>query len=74
MANDAKRILEKQLGCLGWYSGSKPGTEEFVVVTMWESQDSLRKFTGPRWQEARIDAAEAPFLDGNPTVEHYDSL
>jgi len=42
-----------------------------VVVTVWRDLDSLKKFTGERWNEPVIHPNEAPLLEGKPKVEHY---
>jgi quinol monooxygenase YgiN len=76
MISLAKDILEKQPGCLSWFAGrsDKNGKSIFVVVTVWKDKQSLVRFTGPNWTEARIDADEVLFLNEKPNVEHYESL
>jgi heme-degrading monooxygenase HmoA len=46
---------------------------EFVVVSYWESKESIRNFTGPEWEKVKPLPEDAKFLVGPPaTVAHYE--
>ncbi|HZW55183.1 MAG TPA: antibiotic biosynthesis monooxygenase [Nitrososphaerales archaeon] len=75
LKNHATPILKKQPGCISWlYGRERNNQKNFLIVTVWKDQRSLRKFTGPKWKSARIDPEEKSQLAGMPDVEHYDAV
>lgn len=68
-------LLEAQRGMLGLSVGRpmSPSTNEFVMVTHWESHDALVGFTGENWNQAVIDSREAHLLK-ETHVHHYESM
>jgi heme-degrading monooxygenase HmoA len=56
-------------------SRSKGALVEFVVLTRWDSYDSIRRFAGPRFERAVVEpAAAAALTDFDPVVQHYEIL
>ena len=46
---------------------------EFVVLTRWQSMDSIRGFTGEEIEQAKVEpGAVAALLDFDDSVRHYD--
>lgn len=55
---------------IGW---PKPPTDdEFLMITVWESEEALRGFAGDAWQEARLLDEERPLLR-EVAVHHYNA-
>jgi heme-degrading monooxygenase HmoA len=49
------------------------GNAEWVLVTVWDSMDSIKKFTGPAPDKAVYQEADKDFLlELTPFVKHYD--
>jgi heme-degrading monooxygenase HmoA len=46
---------------------------EFIVLTLWESMDAIRKFAGENAEVAVVaPAAQAMFRDYDSTVKHFE--
>ncbi len=47
--------------------------EEFLLVTLWESLDAIRRFAGADAEAAVLPpAARALLVDAEPRATHYD--
>ncbi len=46
---------------------------EFLMVMLWQDLDSVRRFAGENWQQARIDPDEADLLK-ETFVYHYEAV
>ena len=64
--------VRKQKGLLGFYAGRPQGhsRDEFVMVTLWDSVESIRAFVGPDWEQAVVPEEERPVLLDS-FVHHY---
>jgi hypothetical protein len=67
-------ILKKQKGCSYAATGKKLGRPEILVLTVWNDLESLMRFTGKRWKQPVVHPKEAPFIDGKPTVDHFEGF
>lgn len=59
-------------GLRAWFAG-KPldaDAREFVMITVWESEDALRAFAGETWRELELPADERKTLE-LAAVEHF---
>jgi heme-degrading monooxygenase HmoA len=46
---------------------------EFVVLTLWESMDAVRKFAGPKPEKAVVEPdARAALTDFDELVAHFE--
>jgi len=62
-------------GNLGAYvlRRTSDGKTEFVVISLWESLDAVRRFAGPDYQKAVILPKDRQYLlEVEPNVVHYD--
>jgi heme-degrading monooxygenase HmoA len=51
------------------------GLAEFVVMSLWESQEAVRRFAGERIERPVHYGAEPQYLvEDEPTVRHYEVL
>lgn len=51
------------------------GQTHFLLVSLWESFDAIRKFAGPEVEKARYYPEDEEFLvELEPTVIHYEVL
>jgi heme-degrading monooxygenase HmoA len=68
-------MVESHRGCshVAWGRSRWSDQPEFVVVTHWDSVDSIEAFAGPRWQEAVIEPEEADML-AEVFCDHYEAL
>ncbi len=50
---------------LGYSAGEPLGTDEreFVMVTLWQDVESLKRFVGENWQTPIVTAEEAPLVE-----------
>jgi heme-degrading monooxygenase HmoA len=65
-------VLHSQEGCVQALFGKRKDTEtEYIITSIWDDLDSLKKFTGPNWQDPIPGATEKQVLEGKPTVEHF---
>ena len=57
-------LVQKQKGLLGFHAGRPLGhaKDEFVIVTLWDSVDSVKEFVGPDWEQAVVPEEERPVL------------
>jgi len=55
---------------IGW--PMPPTEDEFLMITVWESEEALRGFAGGEWQEARLLDEEKPLLR-TTAVHHYEA-
>ena len=46
--------------------------DEFVMVTLWDSVESIRAFVGPDWEQAVVPEEERPVLLDS-FVHHYEA-
>ena len=45
----------------------------FLLLTLWESLDAIKRFAGPDFEKARYYPADDEYLlEREPTVEHYE--
>jgi heme-degrading monooxygenase HmoA len=67
-------LVRKQQGLLGFYAGRPLGhsKDEFVMVTLWDSVESIRAFVGPDWEQAVVPEEERPVLVES-FVHHYEA-
>jgi len=68
-------LVQKQKGLLGFYAGRPLGhaKNEFVMVTLWDSVDSVKAFVGPDWEQAVVPEEERPVLV-DTFVHHYEAF
>ena len=65
-------ILNSQPGCIQTLVGKQKGSDtEYLILTIWEDLDSLKKFTGPEWKKSVPGPTEESLLEGVAVVEHY---
>ncbi len=51
------------------------GVAHFLLVSLWESREAIRRFAGEDLERARYYPEDADFLlELEPTVTHYDVL
>lgn len=65
---NAKGFISVQIG--------KPTSwapDEYIMISVWDSEDSLREFAGERWNEAYIPDGMEKFVDAC-WVHHYVSF
>jgi len=67
-------LVRKQKGLLGFYAGRPLGNsrDEFVMVTLWDSVESVQQFVGPDWEQAVVPEEERPVLV-DTFVHHYET-
>ena len=67
-------LVRKQKGLLGFYAGRPLGhaKDEFVMVTLWDSVESIRAFVSPDWEQAVVPEEERPVLLDS-FVHHYEA-
>jgi heme-degrading monooxygenase HmoA len=68
-------LVSQQSGIVAQHVG-KPrhaSSTEFVYVTVWEDEESIRAFTGESWQEAVITPEEEDLLK-ETWIKHYDVI
>lgn len=54
---------------------TKGEVSEFLLLTLWDSMDSIRAFAGDDVDKARYFPKDREFLlEFEPTVDHYDVL
>jgi len=47
----------------------------FLLLTLWESEDAIKRFAGPEMEKARYYPEDEKFLlELEPTVTHYEVL
>lgn len=70
--NEALPLVRSQEGLLSATVGlpSEDKQNEFLMISKWESVDSLKKFAGEEWSQAVIDPREAHLLS-DTAVHHY---
>jgi len=69
--------LEQLAGFRGLYLLGRPGPEEieFLVLTLWDSMDSVRAFAGDQPELAVVEPeARASLVRFDDTVNHYEVL
>jgi transposase/quinol monooxygenase YgiN len=66
-------LMSAQPGCLTCRMGAeRPGRpDDFVFISLWRDLESLKAFTGERWEAASILPGEADLLE-RVAVQHYD--
>jgi quinol monooxygenase YgiN len=64
--------LQKSGGMLGYFPGEPFGENkrEFLMVTLWQDQDSLEAFAGKDWDDPVVTADEAPLVEAM-YADHY---
>ena len=68
-------LVSRQSGIVAQHVG-KPrdaSSTEFVYVTVWEDEESIRAFAGESWQEAVITPEEEDLLK-ETWIKHYDVI
>ncbi len=75
VAEEAVPLMEKHDGLLNLQIGrprpESPG--EYVMVSTWLDQESMERFTGPRWHEPVVLPGEEPLIK-SASVSHYESI
>jgi heme-degrading monooxygenase HmoA len=68
-------LVSRQSGLVAQHVGRPrdPSSSEFVYVTVWEDEESIRTFAGDRWQEAVIAPEEEELLKAT-WMGHYEVL
>lgn len=64
-------------GCRGVYvlRRDRGGKSDFVLISLWESYDAIRRFAGPEYERAVYYSHDKDFLvEFEPNVAHYDVL
>lgn len=65
-------LVKRQPGLLAFFPGKpldKSGSD-FVMITVWDSLESLQRFAGSDYTAAVIPPEEVPLLQGS-SVEHF---
>lgn len=53
----------------------RDGEAEFLMISLWDSFDAIRKFSGPEVERAHYYSRDEEFLNElEPTVSHYEVL
>jgi heme-degrading monooxygenase HmoA len=68
-------LVSRQSGIVAQHVG-KPrdaSSTEFVYVTVWEDEESIRVFAGESWREAVITPEEEELLK-ETWIQHYDVI
>jgi len=65
-------LVEAQKDMVAFYSGRPmdSASDEFVMVTVWDSLASLQAFAGADWNTSVIPEPERPLL-AESSVQHY---
>ena len=51
------------------------GKAQFIVLSLWDSVEAIKKFAGPDYEQARYYSEDNKFLLGlDPLVRHYEVL
>jgi heme-degrading monooxygenase HmoA len=68
-------LVSQQSGIVAQHVGRPRGSSstEFVYVTVWEDEESIRAFAGESWQEAVITPEEEDLLK-ETWIKHYDVI
>jgi heme-degrading monooxygenase HmoA len=68
-------LVSQQSGIVAQHVGRPRGSSstEFVYVTVWEDEESIRAFAGESWQEAVITPEEEDLLM-ETCIKHYDVI
>lgn len=68
-------LVSQQSGIVAQHVGRPrgPSSTEFVYVTVWEDEESIRAFAGESWQEAVITPEEEELLK-ETWIKHYDVI
>jgi heme-degrading monooxygenase HmoA len=68
-------LVSRQSGIVVQYVGKPrdPSSTEFVYVTVWEDEESIRAFAGESWQEAVIAPEEEDLLK-ETWIGHYEVI
>lgn len=75
LAETALPMMKKSQGCLEVVLGKTRwgGHPEFIIVSKWDSTESLKSFAGPEWQNPRILPEEAHMVK-QVFCDHYEVL
>ncbi len=65
--------LKAQDGMLGYYPGIDNKAREFLMVSLWDSKESLRAIGGEHWDKAQISVEALDHLD-EVYIRHYEAL
>ena len=65
--------LKAQDGMLGCYPGIDGKAREFLMVSLWESMESLRAIGGEHWDKAQISIEALDLLE-EVYIRHYEAL
>jgi heme-degrading monooxygenase HmoA len=50
-------------------------TAHFLLLTLWESEEAIKRFAGPNMEQARYYPEDEQFLlELEPTVTHYEVM
>jgi heme-degrading monooxygenase HmoA len=68
-------LVSQQSGIVAQHVGRPrgPSSTEFVYVTVWEDEESIRAFAGESWQDAVITPEEEDLLK-ETWIKHYDVI
>ena len=68
-------LVSQQSGIVAQHVGRPrgPSSTEFVYVTVWEDEESIRAFAGESWQEAVITPEEEDLLK-ETWIKNYDVI
>lgn len=66
-------LVKRQSGMVMYFAGNPldSDSQEFVMVTLWNSTADLKCFAGEDWRQAVIPEEELSLLS-ETTVHHYD--
>ena len=65
--------LKAQDGMLGYYPGIDNKSHEFLMVSLWESEESLKAIAGAHWDKAQISVEALDLLE-EVFIRHYEAL
>jgi heme-degrading monooxygenase HmoA len=68
-------LVSQQSGIVAQHVGKPRNASctEFVYVTVWEDEESIRAFAGESWQDAVITPEEEDLLK-ETWIKHYDVI
>jgi quinol monooxygenase YgiN len=72
--NEFLPSLKNNAGCLQALvaQDTKMTQPKVVIISVWRDLNSIKSVTGPQWRNAIVNPKAALFIDGEPTLEHFE--
>lgn len=75
LVEQALPLVRKAKGCMeGKVLKSLGVVREIVLITVWDSLESVKAFVGENWNEAYLVGKELDMVEGKPDVKHYHQV